>query len=80
MVTTEPAEVTASETRPPGFHIRWGWFLGCIASGLVAIAVGWSVAGPAGRGRPLNSLNHTVGEGRGDHCLQLDEVRFERVA
>ena len=49
MVTTEPAEVTASETRPPRFRIRWGWFLGCIASGLVAIAVGWSVAGPAGR-------------------------------
>ena len=49
MVTTEPAEVTASETRPPGFRIRWGWFLGCIASGLVAIVVGWFVAAPAGR-------------------------------
>ena len=49
MVTAEPAEVTASATRPPGFRIRWGWFLGCIASGLVAIVVGWSVAGPAGR-------------------------------
>jgi hypothetical protein len=48
MVTTEPAEATASETRPPGFRIRWGWFLGCIASGLVAIVVGWSVTAPAG--------------------------------
>ena len=39
MVITEPAEVTASETGPPGFRIRWGWFLGCIASGLAAIVV-----------------------------------------
>jgi hypothetical protein len=49
MVTTESAEVTASETRSPGFRIRWAWFLGCIASGLVAIVVGWFVTAPAGR-------------------------------
>jgi hypothetical protein len=48
MVTTEPAEVTASETPAPGFRIRWGWFLGCIASGLVAIVVGWFVTAPTG--------------------------------
>jgi hypothetical protein len=49
LVTTEPAEVPAAETRPPGFRIRWGWFLGCIASGVVAIVVGWSVTAAAGR-------------------------------
>ena len=49
MVTTEAAEVTASETRPPGFRIRWGWFLGCLAAGLGAIVVGWLVTVPAGR-------------------------------
>jgi hypothetical protein len=49
MVTTEAAQVTASESRPPGFRIRWGWFLGCIALGLVAIVVGWFLAAPAGR-------------------------------
>ena len=48
-MTTEPAEVTAAEARPPGFRIRWGWFLGCIASGLVAIVVGWFVTAPGGR-------------------------------
>ncbi len=48
-MTTEPAEVTAAEARPPGFRIRWGWFLGCIASGLVAIVIGWFVTAPAGR-------------------------------
>ena len=48
-MTTESAEVTASEARPPGFRIRWGWFLGCIASGLVAIVVGWFVTAPSGR-------------------------------
>jgi len=31
MVTIEPAELTASETGLPGFSIRWGWFLGCVA-------------------------------------------------
>ena len=61
MVTTEPAEVTASETRPPGFRIRWGWFLGCIASGLVAIVVGWLVAGPAGRVNYLAEVLAGVG-------------------
>jgi hypothetical protein len=48
-VTTEPAEVTAAEARPPGFRIRWGWFLGCVVVGLAAIVVGWLVASPAGR-------------------------------
>jgi hypothetical protein len=60
-VTTEPAEVTASETRPPGFRIRWGWFLGCIASGLVAIVVGWSLAAPAGRLNYLAGVLANVG-------------------
>jgi len=46
-VTTESTEMTASEAS--GFRIRWGWFLGCIASGLVAISVGWFVTAPAGR-------------------------------
>ncbi len=61
MVTTEPAEVTASETRPPSFRIRWGWFLGCIASGLVAIVVGWFVAAPAGRTNYLAGILVNVG-------------------
>jgi hypothetical protein len=61
MVTTEPAEVTASETRPPGYRIRWGWFLGCIASGLVAIVVGWFAAGPAGRMNYLPGVLANVG-------------------
>jgi hypothetical protein len=61
MVTTEAAEVTASETRPPGFRIRWGWFLGCIASGLVAIVVGWFVAAPAGRTNYLPGVLANVG-------------------
>jgi hypothetical protein len=53
--------VTASETRPPGFRIRWGWFLGCIASGLVAIVLGWSVAAPAGRLNYLAGVLANVG-------------------
>ena len=61
MVTTEPAEVTASETRPPGFRIRWAWFLGCIASGLVAIVVGWFVTPPAGRMNYLAEVLAGVG-------------------
>jgi hypothetical protein len=61
MVTTEPAEVTASETRPPRFRIRWGWFLGCIASGLVAIVVGWFIAAPAGRTNYLPGVLANVG-------------------
>ena len=61
MVTTEPAEVTASETRPPGFRIRWGWFLGCIAAGFVAIVVGWFVAAPAGRSNYLAGVLVNVG-------------------
>jgi hypothetical protein len=61
MVTTEPAEMTASETRPPGFRIRWGWFLGCIASGLVAIVVGWFVAAPASRTNYLPGVLANVG-------------------
>jgi hypothetical protein len=61
MVTIEPAEVTASETRPPGYRIRWGWFLGCIASGLVAIVVGWSVAAPAGHMNYLAGVLANVG-------------------
>jgi hypothetical protein len=27
----------------PVFRIRWGWFVGCIALGLVAIMIGWLV-------------------------------------
>jgi hypothetical protein len=61
MVTTEAAEVTASETRPPGFRIRWGWFLGCIASGLLAIVVGWFVAAPASRTNYLPGVLANVG-------------------
>jgi hypothetical protein len=61
MVNTEPAEVTASETRPPGFRIRWGWFLGCIASGLLTVVVGWFVAAPAGRMSYLAGLLLNVG-------------------
>src|SRR5687768_18094114 len=61
MVTTEPAEVTASETRPPGFRIRWGWFLGCITSGLVAIVVGWSVVAPASHMSYLAGVLANVG-------------------
>jgi hypothetical protein len=61
MVATEPAEVTASETRLPGFHIRWGWFLGCIASGLVAIVVGWFLVAPAGRMSYLAGLLLNIG-------------------
>ena len=61
MVTTEPAEVTASETRPPRFRIRWGWFLGCIALGLVAIAVGWFLAAPAGRTNYLPGVLANIG-------------------
>jgi len=53
--------VTASETRPPGFRIRWGWFLGCIASGLVAIVVGWFVAAPGGRMNYLAGVLVNVG-------------------
>jgi hypothetical protein len=61
MVTTEPAEVTASATRPAGFRIRWGWFLGCIASGVVAIVVGWFLAAPAGRTNYLPGVLANVG-------------------
>ena len=61
MVTAEPAELTASETRPPGFRIRWGWFLGCVASGLVAIVVGWFLAAPAGRMNYLPGVLANVG-------------------
>ena len=61
MVTAEPAELTASETRPPGFRIRWGWFLGCIASGLAAIVVGWFLAAPAGRMNYLPGVLANVG-------------------
>jgi 4-amino-4-deoxy-L-arabinose transferase-like glycosyltransferase len=53
--------VTASEARPPGFRIRWVWFLGCIASGLVAIVVGWLVAAPAGRMNYLAGVLANVG-------------------
>jgi c-di-AMP phosphodiesterase-like protein len=61
MVTTEPAEATPSETGPPGFHIRWVWFLGCIAAGVVAIVIGWFVAAPAGRINYLTGLLLNVG-------------------
>jgi c-di-AMP phosphodiesterase-like protein len=61
MVTTEPAKMTASETGPPGFHIRWGWFLGCIAAGIVAIVIGWFLAAPAGRINYLTGLLLNIG-------------------
>jgi hypothetical protein len=61
MVTTEAAQVTASESRPPGFRIRWGWFLGCIALGLVAIVVGWYLAAPAGRRDYLTGVLANLG-------------------
>jgi hypothetical protein len=61
MVTIEPAEVTAAETQPPGFRIRWGWFLGCIASGVVAIAVGWFLAESAGGTNYLPGVLANVG-------------------
>ena len=60
-MTTEPAGVTASETRPAGTRIRWGWFVGCIASGLVAIIVGWFLAAPAGRTNYLPGVLANVG-------------------
>jgi hypothetical protein len=60
-VSTEPSEMTASETRPPGFRIRWGWFLGCVASGLAAIVVGWFVTAPADRGGYLAQVLSGVG-------------------
>ena len=61
MVTTEPAEVTAPEARPPGLRIRWGWFLGCIALGLVAIVIGWFLAAPGGRANYLAGVLVNVG-------------------
>ena len=34
-----------SETpEPTRFRIRWGWFVGCIVLGLIAILIGWLVA------------------------------------
>ena len=39
-----------SETpAPTRFRIRWGWFVGCIVLGVVAIMIGWFVA-PAADG------------------------------
>jgi hypothetical protein len=61
MVTTERVELTTAETRPPGFRVRWAWFLGCIASGLVAILVGWFVAAPAGRTSYLAGIFVNIG-------------------
>lgn len=60
-MTTEPAEVTAPETQPPGVRIRWAWFLGCVASGLVAIVVGWFITAPAGRMNYLAGVLAGVG-------------------
>jgi hypothetical protein len=60
-VTIEPAEVTASEAPRPGLRIRWGWFLGCIATGLLAIVVGWFLAAPAGRTTYLAGVLVNVG-------------------
>jgi hypothetical protein len=61
MVSTKPAEVTAPQTRSSGFRIRWGWFLGCVASGLVAIVVGAFVAAPASRINYLAGVFANVG-------------------
>jgi hypothetical protein len=61
MVTTESAEVTASEIRRHGVRIRWGWFLGCIASGLAAIVLGWFLAAPNGRTNYLPGVLANVG-------------------
>ena len=61
MVTTESAAVTPSETRPPGFRIRWGWFLGCIATGLAAIVLGWLGTAPAGRRNYLTGVLANAG-------------------
>lgn len=60
-MTTEPAEVTTAETRPPGIRIRWGWFLGCLASGLVAIVLGWLITAPAGRVNYLTGVLANAG-------------------
>ncbi|HEY6812602.1 MAG TPA: hypothetical protein VI074_07925 [Propionibacteriaceae bacterium] len=60
-MATEPAEVTTSEIRPPGFRIRWGWFLGCIAAGLLAIVAGYFVVAPAGGVSYLAGLLLNVG-------------------
>jgi hypothetical protein len=60
-VTTEPTGGTAARTEPPGFRIRWGWFLGCLVSGLVAIVVGWAVTAPAGRGTYLTGVLANAG-------------------
>jgi c-di-AMP phosphodiesterase-like protein len=32
------------EPEPARFRIRWGWFVGCIVLGLIAILIGWWVA------------------------------------
>ena len=61
LVTTEPAEVTASETPPAGLRIRWGWFLGCLAAGLVAIVLGWYVTAPASRMNYLTGVLANAG-------------------
>jgi hypothetical protein len=60
-VTIEPAEATASEAPPPGLRVRWGWFLGCIATGLLAIVIGWFIAAPAGRTNYLAGVLVNVG-------------------
>jgi hypothetical protein len=60
-VTTELADATASETPPPGFRIRWGWFVGCLASGIMAIVVGWFATAPAGRTNYLTAVLANAG-------------------
>lgn len=60
-MTAERADVTTSDTRPSGFRIRWGWFIGCVASGFAAIGVGWLVAAPGGRIDYLASVLANVG-------------------
>jgi hypothetical protein len=60
-VTPEPADETAAEPRSPGFRIRWGWFVGCVALGLVAIVVGWLATAPTGRTSYLTGVLANVG-------------------
>jgi 4-amino-4-deoxy-L-arabinose transferase-like glycosyltransferase len=52
--TTEAVGRASPADEPQGpnpvrVRIRWGWFLGCIVLGLVAITVGWLLAAPADR-------------------------------
>jgi predicted phage tail protein len=51
-----------SETpAPTRFRIRWGWFVGCIVLGALAIMIGWFVAAAAARVDYLAGVLANVG-------------------